>query len=388
MEIITGLFILLIACLVIENFVHSRRLKRIPMRITVSGTRGKTSIVRTLASVFRCHGIRVLAKTTGSEATYILPDGKEEAIKRRGKTTILEQKKLIRKAVKLNAQCVLTEIMSIHPECHTIETHKIIKPEFTILSNIRADHIHLAGKTKEELSTYFLNDIYRGSQVLIHENEINEYMVSGVTKIQANLFTVNKDAVQELKISASASKRHLSENLDLVYTASKQFGIDNESITTGIENARLDIGSLEIFRFEEGEKEVFFVNSFAANEPESTMKLVNKTLLIMGKDHTVKAGLLALRSDRGERSRQWLDYLLECEDHCFHPLFLTGAHSRILHRNIEGSEIIRGRDPGCITRAILSACDTGTLVFGMGNFHGVGKRMVEYWKDEGLTKKD
>jgi len=388
MEIITGLFILLIACLVIENFVHSSRLRRIPIRITVSGTRGKTSIVRTLASVFRCHGIQVLAKTTGSEATFILPDGKEEAIKRRGKTTILEQKKLIRKAVKLNAQCVITEIMSIHPECHSIETRKIIKPKFTILSNIRADHIHLAGKTKEELSTYILNDIYRGSRVFIHEDEINEYLVSGVTKIQANLFTVNKDAAQELKISPSASKRHLPENLDLVYTASKQFGIDDESIATGIENARLDIGSLEIFRFEEGEKEIFFVNAFAANEPESTMKLVHKTIGIMEGDHSPTAGLLALRSDRGERSRQWLEYLTEGKDHCFNPLFLTGAHSRILHRNIEGSEIIRERDPECITRSMLAGCDTGTLVFGMGNFHGTGKRMVEYWKDEGLRMMD
>ncbi len=388
MEIVTLLFILLIVSLVLENWIHARRLKKIPLRITVTGTRGKSSIVRTLASVFRSHGIQVLAKTTGSEATYILPDGKEEAIKRRGKTTILEQKKLIRKAVKLNVQCMITEIMSIHPECHSIETHKIIKPEFTILANIRADHIHLAGKTKEELSHYFNHDIYRGSHVFIHVDEINEYLISGASRRNAKLITVTKDAAQKLNISSSAANRHLPENLDLVYAASKHFGIDQHTIERGIENTLLDIGRLELFRFEEGEKKIFFVNTFAANEPESTLKLIHKITGIMRADPLLTSGLLALRSDRGERSRQWLDYLVERKDHCFHPLFLTGAHSRILHRKIAGSKMIRGCDPEYITRSILSVCDTGTLVFGMGNFHGVGKKMVEYWKEEGLSMKN
>ncbi len=384
MELVTTLFIFLIALLVLENIIHSRRVKQIPMRITVSGTRGKTSIVRTLVSVFRSHGIQVLAKTTGSEAKYILPDGLEEAIKRRGKATILEQKKLIRKAVKENAQCVISEIMSIHPECHSIETRKIIKPHLTLLTNMRADHIHLAGKSIKELSGYFLNDIEQGSKVFIHEKEISEELASGFLRKNAHQVVVSKDVAQKLRMSQTTINKHMAENLDMVYTVSKHFGIDDDTIEKGIEEAKMDAGGLEIFRLNEGEKEIFFVNAFAANEPESTMKLVDKTIGIMEHNYPATAGLLALRSDRGERSQQWLEYLMKKKNNCFHPLFLTGSHTQVLHRNIEGSETIRERNPERITRSILTACDAGTLVFGIGNFHGMGKRLVDYWKKNGV----
>lgn len=383
MELLILLFILFIVFLVLENRIHSRQLNKIPLRISVTGTRGKTSIVRILASVFREHGIHVLAKTTGSEAKLIFPDGREELIRRFGITTILEQKKLIRKAVKEEAQCLISEIMSIHPECHSIETRKIIKPHITLISNIRADHIHLAGQSIEELSVYFLNDVYQGSQVFVHQEEVNESLASGVLGKGAELMPVPKGAAQNLKITPSAANQSIPENLDIIYAVSKHFGIEDVTIENGVEHARLDIGSLEIFRLEEGEKEIFFVNAFAANEPESTMKLVNKSLGIIGKNNPVKAGLLALRSDRGERSKQWMEYLVERTDHGFYPLFLTGAHSRILHRKIKGSEIIRGLDAESITRSILSGCDTSTVVFGMGNFHGAGRKMVEYWNEKG-----
>jgi hypothetical protein len=82
----------MIAWLIVEVRHHNRNLKKIPLRITVSGTRGKTTVVRSLASILRLAGYQVLAKTTGSEARLILPDGTEEPIKRHGLTTIMEQK--------------------------------------------------------------------------------------------------------------------------------------------------------------------------------------------------------------------------------------------------------------------------------------------------------
>ena len=69
-------------------WVETVRLRRwqegIPLRVMVTGTRGKTSVARSLASVLREDGRKVLAKTTGSEAALLLPDGTERPLHRRG----------------------------------------------------------------------------------------------------------------------------------------------------------------------------------------------------------------------------------------------------------------------------------------------------------------
>jgi len=114
--------------LIYESILLKRYRNLIPLRIAVTGTRGKSSVVRLLVSVFRESGINVLGKTTGSEALYILPNGNEIDVPRLRTVSIIEQKKLLKKAAKIKANCIVAEIMSIHPENHFIESQQILQP--------------------------------------------------------------------------------------------------------------------------------------------------------------------------------------------------------------------------------------------------------------------
>ena len=67
--------ILFFLYLIGERLALERSLRRIPLRIAITGTRGKTSLTRLLASILQEDGRRVIAKTTGSEAVILLPDG-------------------------------------------------------------------------------------------------------------------------------------------------------------------------------------------------------------------------------------------------------------------------------------------------------------------------
>jgi len=60
-----------------EGLTHRRRLRRIPIRIHVNGTRGKSSVSRLIAAGLRAGGIRTCCKTTGTLPRMILPDGSE-----------------------------------------------------------------------------------------------------------------------------------------------------------------------------------------------------------------------------------------------------------------------------------------------------------------------
>jgi UDP-N-acetylmuramyl tripeptide synthase len=76
--LVAGCLVVLIAYLLAERILLGRRRRRIPLRIAVTGTRGKSSVVRLIAAAMREAGLSVLAKTTGSQPILIHPDGEEE----------------------------------------------------------------------------------------------------------------------------------------------------------------------------------------------------------------------------------------------------------------------------------------------------------------------
>ena len=66
--ITVGLWLTLTSYFLVEFLVHQRILRRIPVRIHVNGTRGKTSVARLIAAGLRAGGKRVYAKTSGTVA--------------------------------------------------------------------------------------------------------------------------------------------------------------------------------------------------------------------------------------------------------------------------------------------------------------------------------
>jgi poly-gamma-glutamate synthase PgsB/CapB len=136
--------------LVYERVVLNRLRNSIPMVIAVTGTRGKSSVVRMLASVLRESGRTVLTKTTGSQAQIVLPDGSIQNISRRGIVSILEQKTILKKGSELHVDCLVVEIMSIRPDNHFIESQKILKPDIVVVTNVRKDHLEAMGETEAE----------------------------------------------------------------------------------------------------------------------------------------------------------------------------------------------------------------------------------------------
>ncbi|HEX2694365.1 MAG TPA: Mur ligase family protein, partial [Acidobacteriota bacterium] len=138
--------------LAVERLVLDARLKRIPVRVGVTGTRGKSSVTRLVAGALRESGTRVLAKTTGSRAVLILPDGSEREIKRRGLPTVLEQKRVVRLAARLGARALVTEMMSVREECLSVESRLLIRPNVLVVTNVRLDHVDLMGETRDEIA--------------------------------------------------------------------------------------------------------------------------------------------------------------------------------------------------------------------------------------------
>lgn len=372
--------------LIIEKIQLIGWINAIPLRIAVTGSRGKSSVVRLLASILREDGIKVLAKTTGAEAKYILPDGSESEIQRRGFPSIIEQVKLLKKAARLKSDCIVAEVMSIHRENHYVESRQILKPHLVIITNVRQDHIDAMGKTKNEIAAVFCLDIHEKSKVFIHEKENNPIFKQGIEKAHGALILVNEGSSHGLLNRFMDRKQVVfSENFDLVSAVSKYLGINQQTIFKGIRKTKFDVGQpkIWIYRVEETNKTHFLVNGFAANDPKSTLQMLSKVNHILPSTTSQVVGLLCLRPDRSDRTLQWIETLKNEASNYFDKVFVAGAHSKIVKRKVAWIDVLKKCSPEESIATILSHVEDQTVIFGFGNIVGTGKQLVEYWNKIG-----
>ena len=92
-----------------EKRRHTNRLNKIPVRININGIRGKSTITRMVYSVLREDHIRVVGKTTGTDARmlYWFTDKEYPVIRKPQGANIGEQRDIIRKVVKQDRKSVV-----------------------------------------------------------------------------------------------------------------------------------------------------------------------------------------------------------------------------------------------------------------------------------------
>jgi len=377
LQLLLSLLIIILISLIIESVIHNRRVKTILLRISVSGTRGKTSVVRILAGILRESGMKVLAKTTGTEALYILPDGRDEKVRRFGLTNILEQKALFRKAIRNNADCIVTEIMSIQAENHWVESQKLVQAQYTILTNFRPDHLDAVGKG--DMQHLYLNDIRNGSTLIMSAEDMSDKLEKELQKAKVKVILV-------------PTKTPSEQNQELAKTLATELKISPECINKGISNSKMDSGEVSAYEFIHDDKRIIFISSFAANDPVSSQILIDELKQKLELTNPEFVALLSLRMDRGERSQQWLDYLRSGQSTQFDRLFYMGAHAQVFKRKLNRGELIRTKKPDEISRQIMGTCSKDSIVFGLVNIHSMGMELLSYWKESGrkidLFKKD
>jgi gamma-polyglutamate synthase len=384
------LLILSAACLgylVVEVIRLDRNRRAIPLRIAVTGTRGKTSVARLLASVLREDGRGVLAKTTGSEARYVLPDGSEEEVLRLGSPSIIEQKRLLAMGARMGVDVVVAEIMSVHAENHQVEAQRILKPHLVLVTNFRVDHVEAQGSTREDVAAILALDVPPGSMALVPEKEWEDRFASLVVERGGDV-----SAVPAGVASPPQGCGEFNSNLDLVWEAARSLGVEDRVIREGICRSRGDLGALQAWRYPDGEGGArwIVVNAFAANDPESTLRIQDRVMAGEGLTPERCFGLLSLRSDRGDRTALWAEALKAGALEGFGRLFVTGLHAHALRHRLRSHpewgriEVLSPTHPQDLMRRILErGGGQRGLVFGFGNIGGLGESLVRHWRRVG-----
>src|SRR5215470_369203 len=342
---------------------HRRNLRAIPVRIHVAGTRGKSTTTRLIAAGLRAGGLRVVAKTTGTEPRLIRPDGSEAAWRRRGPPSVREQTRFFAKAVQLRADAAVVECMAIRPEMVFASEHHLIRATTAVITNARADHLEDIGEHPDAAAD----------------------AVRWAVPVNGKLFVADEAATPALRSSAqmrgteiivvdTAGLGALAADRALALAVCAAHGVPAAIAGPAMDSAARDPGGFFARDVAIGGKPLRFANAFACNDVASL------ALLWPTVDSNARpVVLLNARRDRPLRTRRFLEFLVAREPAPL--LFVAGDPLAILLARRAGFKRdamrrLRSRTAAAALAELAAQASAGATIWGVGNYCGIGARLV------------
>ena len=292
---------LLLLYLLRENRRHEHNLAQLSLRIHVNGTRGKSGVTRLIAGGLRAGGRKVVAKTTGTAAQLILPDGSEEPLQRRGPANIRENIGLINKALALGADTIVFECMALQPELQNFCERRLIKSHIGVITNVRADHEDVMGKGLANIAAALANTIPQNGTLVTTP--------AAAELLAAHLQGTGMVVADERELPAAALEGFpypvVPENVALALKVCNLAGVDTATALAGMKQAAPDAGNLHLCTVTLAGQKVQLIDALAANDPDSTAWLWEQ-YVGRGKQAVV---LLNCRPDRKLRTVQLCELL-------------------------------------------------------------------------------
>ncbi len=370
------LFLVFFAYLLWEYIIHSKNVNAIGIRILVNGSRGKSSVTRLIAAGLRAGGVRTFAKTTGTTPRIIHSDGSEDYVNRRGSANIIEQKRILRKAVGENADVVVFECMSLRPELQWIEANRLLKPNIYVITNVRSDHLDIMGPTVKDSARYMMASVPGHSMLFTAEDQIYPLLDREAKNKGLKIVGMDKNRVSNDELSRFGYLEH-QDNVALALSVLKSLGIDRNKALQGMYEMNPEPGALRKYVIHDYGKVIHFINAMAANDPDSTKLIWDR----FTQDFSNKVVLVNCRADRIDRSKQLAD--LCAKDIPAEFYFVTGSLTKVyikraLSLGISPDKISDLGAMGAkdIYNKVLSASKNGTLVFAIGNIVIFGHKIV------------
>lgn len=385
-------FILVVSLGLIEMFLHRRRLKKIPIRIHVNGTRGKSSVTRLIASGLRAGGIKTCAKTTGTLPKVITPDGREFPVFRPGRTNVIEQLRIVKFASSYGVDAIVMECMALQPLLQWLCESKLVRATHGVITNAREDHLDVMGPTEADVAKALAATVPVKAKFFTAEQRNLGIFELATTDRQTTLIpstSADTEAVTDQEMSFFSYIEH-KENVALALKVCSDLGVDRQTALKGMYEATPDAGALSFHELDFFGRHLVFFNAFAANDPESTEKLWN-IALEKTTHKQVKIALFNCRQDRADRSLQLARAVCSWKDVDAVVLMGTGTYffaKEAVREGFSYGKIYFADYPSVeeIFETLLEIGGNSATIVGMGNIGGQGLDVVQFFKNRAVVE--
>lgn len=258
------------------NYFEKQR-NKIKWRIHINGIRGKSTVTRYVAAVFRESGYHTFGKTTGSAARIIQPDGEDFDFKRKGYPNINEQVKIVKEFCHQKAEAIVMECMATNPVYAQWLEEKVMNSHLGILTNVRYDHADQMGETLEEIAESLSKTIPSNGILITAETNPRLLQILKKNAIQKNsqLVVATKHQVSSRDLEGF-SHFAIEENIAIGYEVAQILGVSKERALKAMQSAIADPGAFALQRISFEGHEIVWANLFAVNDRESFIELCHK----------------------------------------------------------------------------------------------------------------
>ena len=208
------------------------KISRIPLRIVVEGTRGKSSTVKMLEEMMRGLGKKTFAKITGEETPFLVYNGVMLPLYRQNKAVLLDYE-TVPTILNFDIDALVIENQAITP--YTMRhVHYMVRPQHVIIPNIRLDHNETLGSDLVEMVHNFV-DNYR-----ITTSKLDLYYGEPIEEIRAVVLPILRAFAEERPGNVTLHAVKIPENSRHIpgienylvdkYFVERNFGITIEEV--------------------------------------------------------------------------------------------------------------------------------------------------------------
>ena len=372
MYVVFVLLFIVLVLLVIEKYYIDKNVKKFKIRVHVNGTRGKSTVVRYIASLLRQDGIKTFSKITGVVPSYFIDDTQPQIIKRRGGARVTEQFKMISTASDYESKGLVLECMSINPELQKLES-RVLKPHYYIITNIREDHLEDMGKTADEWVESICSAIPCNCVVIttetVHLNKIIEY----AEKANSRVINAKK---YELPEEVKNIEGLVEDNLRITIALANELKIDPSKFLQNIPQFEEEVQEKSVLV---NNYNVKFHNGFAINDVPSAEVFINEIKNKMQPDEKLVV-LFNSRADRPLRSLRFAEMINNIKvDRCI----LAGDNKQFTLKKlgklgIDKNKIISWNTKQCksVKNNLAQFIESNITLVGIGNIKGDGFKII------------
>lgn len=333
---------------------HFERVEQVPYRVTVSGVRGKSTVVRWLNEALVDRGLETYAKVTGNRS-FSYHGRDEYEIERDGVTRLYENERELRAYWPVEATVV--ENQGIR-EYTTRLANELFDPHVVVLLNVRRDHQSTLGEDLADIARVFARTVPEESVVVSGDRNdaINDYLRR----------EFERQGV-EFRVAAPPPDSPFADT----FGAQSAFVVDETLRTLGLDP--LDPGRIESlltdlqsdWRWRRLAGGGLVCDGAMMNDIEST-ELLRQHLADRLAEPTVTPFLFT-RRDRAGRTAAFVHYLDWLADAgLIDRVHVAGTHARMVERRVT-PDVIR-HDLSAPPERVLEACLAhGDPVYLMGN---------------------
>jgi hypothetical protein len=311
-------------------------------RVLVTGSRGKSSLVRLIHAACRASEIRAYGRITGVLPRQLGPKG-ESLILRRAGSHVAEMPWWLKRLPK-EADAIILENSAISPELQHLAA-KWLKPGLVVLSNVLPDHQQAWGDGKGDAARTLVRGVPPQSRVVLPVGEMADLVL---------LELLQKRGCRIIPAEPAAGSEpcgHQAVNQGLALAACKQMGLDPAICREAMAGIAPDLADFRVLRIGKASLAL----GFSANDPASTWALFDS----LGWDMPETTLLYNHRVDRLDRLRAFGGLLR----HPWQEVLIIGQRPWPLPKK---SRFVKLRGP----KELSNMLSPGGRYFGCGNLAG------------------